>query len=231
MNQGNVEQIDTPMAVYDRPKTLFVNTFIGQANLLSGTVLRLDADSTLIGLANDRTLLLPRRLSFTLGSKLTITFRPEEARLSTQPSESTLPVRMTVSVPLGPSLVHEILAAFTYAQMALGGETGDGYQIGINEFGTHCGKPYGHIVRPGDLINLYISNVTYRGYTAQTARMNLSVSVQQLTVEAALTRNRERIYQAALLDPHTSAELSPDQIWNLVDDLIDAHGDLLPRYQ
>ncbi|PKA42959.1 Xaa-Pro peptidase family protein [Rhizobium sullae] len=66
---------------------------------------------------------------------------------------------------------HEIYSAFSYAQLALGGETGDGYQIGINEFGTHCGKPYGHIVRPGDLINLYISNVTYRGYTAQTARM------------------------------------------------------------
>jgi alpha-galactosidase len=62
------------------------------------------------------------------------------------------------------------------------------------------------------------------------AVMNLSVSVQQLTVEAALTKNRERIYQAALLDPHTCAELSPDQIWSLVDDLIEAHGDLLPRY-
>ena len=37
-----------------------------------------------------------------------------------------------------------------------GGETGDGYQIGINRYGTHCGKPYGHVVRPGDLINLYI---------------------------------------------------------------------------
>ncbi|WP_163875323.1 ABC transporter ATP-binding protein [Rhizobium laguerreae] len=109
MNKGNVEQIDTPMTVYDRPKTLFVNTFIGQANLLNGTVLRLDAESTLIGLANDRTLLLPRRLNFTLGSKVTITFRPEEVRLSTRPGESTLPVRMTVSVPLGPSLVHDLV--------------------------------------------------------------------------------------------------------------------------
>ena len=63
-----------------------------------------------------------------------------------------------------------------------------------------------------------------------SAVMNLSVSVQQLTVEAALTKNRDRIYQAALLDPHTSAELSPDQIWHLVDDLIEAHGDLLPGY-
>ncbi|MBP0650786.1 M24 family metallopeptidase, partial [Mycobacterium tuberculosis] len=40
---------------------------------------------------------------------------------------------------------YEIYAAFTYAQMARGGETGDGYQIGINRFGTACGKPYGHV--------------------------------------------------------------------------------------
>jgi alpha-galactosidase len=62
------------------------------------------------------------------------------------------------------------------------------------------------------------------------AVMNLSTSVQGLTVEAALTNKRDRIYQAALLDPHTSAELSPDQIWHLVDDLIEAHGNLLPQY-
>ncbi|MER2535135.1 MAG: Xaa-Pro peptidase family protein [Rhizobiaceae bacterium] len=66
---------------------------------------------------------------------------------------------------------HEIYAAFTYAQMSRGGEWGDGYQIGVNRYGTHCGKPYGHIVRPGDLINLYISSVSYHGYTAQIARM------------------------------------------------------------
>ncbi|WP_245571186.1 M24 family metallopeptidase [Neorhizobium alkalisoli] len=66
---------------------------------------------------------------------------------------------------------YEIYAAFTYAQMSRGGETGDGYQIGINRYGTHCGKPYGHVVRDGDLINLYISAVIYQGYTAQIARM------------------------------------------------------------
>src|SRR5262249_39908671 len=72
----------------------------------------------------------------------------------------------------------EIYAAFTFAQMARGGETGDGYQVGINEFGTHCGKPYGRVVRRGDLINLYISNVTFRGYTSQTARM---IAVGEIT--------------------------------------------------
>jgi alpha-galactosidase len=62
------------------------------------------------------------------------------------------------------------------------------------------------------------------------AVMRLSISVQELTVEAALTGKRDRIYQAALLDPHTSAELSPDEIWHMEDDLIEQHGDLLPKY-
>lgn len=88
----------------------------------------------------------------------------------------------------------EIFAAFTFAQMARGGETGDGYQIGVNEFGTHCGKPYGHVVRPGDLINLYISNVTYRGYTAQTARMIAvgNITERQEKVLAACTEGVKR---------------------------------------
>ena len=51
-----------------------------------------------------------------------------------------------------------------------------------------------------------------------------------LTVEAALTGKREHIYHAAMLDPHTAAELSLDQIWSLVDDLIAAHGAMLPAY-
>jgi alpha-galactosidase len=51
-----------------------------------------------------------------------------------------------------------------------------------------------------------------------------------LTVEAALTGQREHIYHAAMLDPHTAAELDLDQIWQLVDDLIAAHGEWLPAY-
>ncbi|ACM40203.1 ABC transporter nucleotide binding/ATPase protein (plasmid) [Allorhizobium ampelinum S4] len=109
MNKGNVEQIDTPMAVYDRPKTLFVNTFIGQANVLHGTVERLDADATSIALVNGKAIALPRRLNFTIGSKVTMTFRPEDVRLSANPSDLALPARVTVSVPLGPTLVHDLL--------------------------------------------------------------------------------------------------------------------------
>ena len=63
------------------------------------------------------------------------------------------------------------------------------------------------------------------------ALMQTNINVQALTVEAALTGKREHIYHAAMLDPHTAAELDLDQIWALVDDLIAAHGDWLPAYQ
>jgi alpha-galactosidase len=62
------------------------------------------------------------------------------------------------------------------------------------------------------------------------ALMQTNINVQALAVEAALTHKREHIYHAAMLDPHTAAELDLDQIWNLVDDLIEAHGDWLPTY-
>ena len=62
------------------------------------------------------------------------------------------------------------------------------------------------------------------------ALMQTNVNVQSLTVEAALTGKREHIYHAAMLDPHTAAELDLSQIWSLVDDLIAAHGSWLPEY-
>ena len=49
------------------------------------------------------------------------------------------------------------------------------------------------------------------------------INVQELTVQAALTKKREHIYHAAMLDPHTSATLPLDKIWAMCDELIDAH--------
>ena len=62
------------------------------------------------------------------------------------------------------------------------------------------------------------------------ALIQTNINVQSLTVEAALTGKRNHIYHAAMLDPHTAAELDLEQIWNLVDDLIEAHGDWLPKF-
>jgi len=58
-----------------------------------------------------------------------------------------------------------------------------------------------------------------------------NVNVQELTIEAALTQRKDHIYQAALLDPHTAAELTIDEIVSLCDELIEAHGEYLPKYK
>ena len=58
-----------------------------------------------------------------------------------------------------------------------------------------------------------------------------NINPQILTVEAALTGRRDLIYQAAMLDPHTGAELSIDDIRSMCDDLIKAHGTMLPAYK
>jgi alpha-galactosidase len=63
-----------------------------------------------------------------------------------------------------------------------------------------------------------------------TALMRTNINVQELTVAALMTENREHIYHAAMLDPHTAAELDLDQIWSLTDDLLAAHGDWLPKW-
>jgi alpha-galactosidase len=65
----------------------------------------------------------------------------------------------------------------------------------------------------------------------QCAAVNrTNINVQILTVEAALTGRKDHIYQAAMLDPHTAAELTLDEIHSLCDDLIAAHADLLPKF-
>ncbi len=66
----------------------------------------------------------------------------------------------------------------------------------------------------------------------QCAALNrTNISVQLLTIDAALNIKRESIYHAVMLDPHTSSELSIDKIRDMCDQLIDAHGSMLPQYR
>ena len=65
----------------------------------------------------------------------------------------------------------------------------------------------------------------------QCAALNrTNINVQLMTIEAARTLKKEHIYQAVMLDPHTSAELSIDDIVAMCDDLIEAHGNWLPKF-
>jgi alpha-galactosidase len=66
----------------------------------------------------------------------------------------------------------------------------------------------------------------------QLAAINrTNINTQLLTIQAAMTGKKEHIYHAAMLDPHTSSELSIDDIVAMCDELIEAHGDMLPMYK
>jgi len=62
------------------------------------------------------------------------------------------------------------------------------------------------------------------------ALMRTGLNVQELTVQALLTENVEHLHHAAMLDPHTAAELDLSQIRALVNDLLAAHGETIPAW-
>lgn len=76
-------------------------------------------------------------------------------------------------------------------------------------------------------------NPTYVGpLPEQLAALNrTNINVQLMAIEAARTRKKEAVYQAVMLDPHTAAELSMDQIVGMCDDLFEAHRDWMPEYR
>ncbi len=108
------------------------------------------------------------------------------------------------------------------------------YQIGGNVLnnGLITNLPKEACVEVPCLVNGKGVNPCYVGdLPVQCAAMNMTnINVQLLTIEAARTRKLEHIYQAAMLDPHTASELSIDDIKHMVDDLIVAHGNYLPKY-
>ena len=62
------------------------------------------------------------------------------------------------------------------------------------------------------------------------ALMRTNINVQILTAEAALTKKREHIYHAAMLDPLTGANLTIDEIYSMTDKMIEAQGNYVPQY-
>ena len=109
------------------------------------------------------------------------------------------------------------------------------YQIGGNVLNTNhliTNLPAEACVEVPCLVNGHGVHPCYVGsLPVQCAAMNMTnINVQLLTIEAAHTRKLEHIYQAAMLDPHTGSELDIDTIKKMVDDLIAAHGDYLPKY-
>ena len=108
------------------------------------------------------------------------------------------------------------------------------YQIGGNVINNGCieNLPAEACVEVPCLVNGDGINPCHVGrLPVQLAAMNMTnINVQLLTIEAARTKNRDTIYQAAMLDPLTAANLSIDDIVKMCDELIEAHGEYMKMY-
>lgn len=113
--------------------------------------------------------------------------------------------------------------------------TGNPYQIGGNVLNTGhliTNLPENACVEVPCLVNNTGVHPCHVGaLPVQCAAMNMThINVHLLTIEAAVTHKKEHIYQAAMLDPHTGSELDIDSIIKMVDALLEAHGDWMPRF-
>ncbi len=113
-------------------------------------------------------------------------------------------------------------------------ETNQPYKFGGNVLNTGLitNLPRNCVVEVPCLVDKTGVCPTYVGdLPEQCAAMNrTNINVQLLTIEAARTLDKQYIYQAAMMDPHTAAELSIDDIVAMCDALIEAHGDWMPKF-
>ncbi|QSO55053.1 alpha-glucosidase/alpha-galactosidase [Alicyclobacillus curvatus] len=132
------------------------------------------------------------------------------------------------------NLTHERSREYaSYIMEAM--ETNVPYKIGGNVMNTGLivNLPNEACVEVPCVVDASGVTPTYVGkLPPQCAALNLTnINTQLLTIEAAITGKKEHIYQAAMLDPHASAELSIDDIVSLCDDMIEAHGSWLPEFK
>ncbi len=130
----------------------------------------------------------------------------------------------------------EVKRSLEYASLIIHSiETGEPRVVygNVANFGLIDNLPTGSCVEVPCLVDKNGIQPTHVGLLPPhlAALIQTNINVQALTVEAALSGKREHIYHAAMLDPHTAAELDLEQIWRLVDDLIETHGEWLPDYR
>jgi putative spermidine/putrescine transport system ATP-binding protein len=109
LNQGRLEQYAPPTEVYDEPNSLFVNTFVGTANMLPGKLVALNGEATValdIG-AEIRT--RAPSLPVAVGERVIVCLRPEHLRLAD--AGEGLAGIVEMGLPLGASIVHEVRTA------------------------------------------------------------------------------------------------------------------------
>jgi len=142
LNHGRVEQVDTPDRLYSRPANLFVNRFVGHANVVEAVVLRTAGEKVAVDAGNGATFELPARGKFTPGSAVLLSIRPENLAIAEGARAGSIPATVHLTLPLGPA---EIVEA----------RIGGGRTLKLTRPHTPSTRP----LAPGDAVHLAIADL------------------------------------------------------------------------
>ncbi|MDP2803404.1 MAG: ABC transporter ATP-binding protein [Phreatobacter sp.] len=111
MSHGKIEQLGSPVEIYDEPATLFVNNFIGSSNLLKGRVEAIGPEGYRVALESGAVWKLTSKGRFEAGAPVLVSVRPEQMVLADEAAPDRLPVALKLSLPIGGALIHDATAA------------------------------------------------------------------------------------------------------------------------
>jgi putative spermidine/putrescine transport system ATP-binding protein len=114
LSRGDLEQFASPTEIYDRPASIFVNTFVGTTNLLAGTLLDNAAGGATVRLDGGPAIATDLITQAATGERVLLAVRPEGLHLSaSQPGDNqfgeALSGRVTAVMPIGPALIYQIV--------------------------------------------------------------------------------------------------------------------------
>ena len=108
MSRGRIEQVSTPLEIYDQPRTLFVNEFVGSTNTFAATVESADADRVSVRLQSGELLIVGAAHALSKGSTVTVSIRPEQMRIGSENCANSVAGIIAAALPLGPQVLYDI---------------------------------------------------------------------------------------------------------------------------
>src|SRR5215469_13463546 len=108
MSRGRIEQVSSPTEIYDRPQTLFVNQFVGTANVLPGELVKANSGAAAVQLQAGVTLPVADGKSLQSGSSVVLSIRPEQLRIQGAPADGNLAAVINAVMPLGAHVVYDV---------------------------------------------------------------------------------------------------------------------------
>src|SRR5438876_5194030 len=111
MARGSIEQVSSPTEIYDRPQTLFVNQFVGTANVVAGEFVSADHGVATVRVTGGAVLKARETPQLVSGAPVLVSVRPEQLRLESAPGDGRIAGVVKAVMPLGPHVVYEVETA------------------------------------------------------------------------------------------------------------------------